>query len=90
MENIVKFLIVSVLLYASHSQAKEYIKIATFNLRLAPPEVAGTLDGENCWNNRKKIAADLVCKVCQNVLLKGALFAILQDGRKAFFRRCCQ
>ena len=60
MENIVKFLIVSVLLYASHSQAKEYIKIATFNLRLAPPEVAGTLDGENCWNNRKKIAADLV------------------------------
>ena len=64
--NIAKFILFSacLILCASNTQATEKsrgaLRIATFNLRQSPPGREATFDGGNCWNNRKKLASELI------------------------------
>lgn len=64
--NLAKFIFFAacLVLCFSNTQAREKsigaLRIATFNLRQSPPGKEATFDGENCWNNRKNLAAELI------------------------------
>lgn len=64
--NLAKFIFFAacLILCFANTQATEKsrgtLRIATFNLRQSPPGKEATFDGENCWNNRKNLVAELI------------------------------